>query len=230
MKKRFTWKKITVLGIVAVTIGIFILVASLSGGRESAVYKIAMRNLAEARFYMMQAQNENVRIQFFSGMREEPYTIDGVANPTVPFALINVEPRNASHHDDDILEGTLRIGEENIEVKLERNQFGRNFATDIGRLVEPGTPIQFILRHNNDTVIFNLVPSMRENAIGWEEALRIASKHFERELRSAQNFASYIKIITDHANISAFWFVQFVTTAQEVHFVVIGQDGTLIGT
>ncbi|MCL2755509.1 MAG: hypothetical protein FWE45_00445 [Firmicutes bacterium] len=229
-KPRSKKRKIIALSAVVAVIGVFVLVVTLSTGTRS-LYQVALDNLAEARFFMKQADSDNVRVQFFSGLREENYQMDGVAGRTIPFALLNIEPKNANHLNDVELRGTLQLGEDTpIDVTLERNQFGRNFATDIGRSVNANTTITFTLILENDyRVVFELKNSMPEDAIGWEDALKIAVEHLESDIKSAQRFETYVKIITDQANISAFWFVQFVTNTGELFFVVIGADGSVIG-
>lgn len=225
-------KAFVIVGAVAVLAAFTVIAVTTFTRSGVGLYQLALNNLAEARFYMKHAQSTELNVQFFSGMREDPYQVDGRASGTVPFALLNVEPRGANHLQDTELNGLLRIGSEEIEVELERNQFGRNFATDLRRLVEHGQTIEFILILENDyRVTFNLDTSMPEDSINWEEALRIAVGQMEGVIRAANSFEVYVKIITDQANLgSAFWYIQIVTDANEMHFVVIAPNGNVIGT
>jgi len=228
--KRKKWlKRGLILGLVAVTVVSVALIAT-SRGASKSLYQMAMNNISEARFFMKQAQSANHRVQFFSGLREADYNLDGVASGTVAFALLNVEPRNITNIDDQELTGTLRIGEETMEITLERNQFGRNFAADIGKQVDASVTITFTLNVAGAIpVAFDLQNAMADEAIGWEEALRIGAEHLSDKIRNAASFESYVKIITDRESISAFWFVQFITNTGESHFVVVNTDGSIVG-
>ena len=219
---------IAILGAIAIAAVVTVVIVTSSGG--ASLYQRALDNLSEARFFMRAAHNDNTRVQFFSGIREEPYAVDGRASGTVPFALLNVEPQGNNHMQATQLQGTLIIGEESLEVTLVRNQFGRNFAVDIGRAVTPETAVTFTLNQPSGVnEEFTLTHAMPEDAIDWQEALRIGASHLSDKISGAQ-FESYVKIITDLANIGAFWFVQFITTDNQTHFVVINPDGSLIGS
>ncbi|MCL2570110.1 MAG: hypothetical protein FWE16_02795 [Firmicutes bacterium] len=223
LKKR--WFVFGALGIAAI---VFIIVASVSA-RTVGLYQLALDNISEARFFMKHAESDTLRVQFFSGIREQNYQMDGVASGTVPFGLLNIDPRDGALIDTQELTGILKVGTEEINVTLERNKFGRNFATDIGKIVEDGTPIIFTLQKETDTVVFDLKPSMAEGSINWEQALKIAVEHLADEIRAASTFEVYVKIITDRDVTSAFWFVQFVTNDLTTHFAVINTDGSIIG-
>ena len=228
-KLALTKKQMLVAGVTLLTVTV-VLVVSLVGFGGTTLKQRALDNISEARFFMHQAENINLRVQFFSGVRETNYEIDGVATGTTPFALLNVEPRNISHIDDQELRGTLQIGDAAaVEVVLERNQYGRNFAIDLGKHVKPCCQIVFTLNLANDNVVFTLAPSMAEDAIGWEQALEIAVDNLADVLSAATSFETYVKIITDLQNLGAFWFVQFATNTGDTHFTVITPTGELIG-
>ena len=217
------------LSSIAVLITGFVLIAVFAFGGSRGLYQLALDNISEARFHMKYSQSTELRAQFFSGIREENYQIDGRSGNTIPFALLNIEPLPGVSRflTTQEMSGVLQIGTEQIEVTLERNQFGDNFAADIGRLVDINQDIEFRLALGTDTVIFEFKPMMNENAIGWEEALRIAVDNFASQL-SGVEFEVYIKIITDNAHTTAFWLVQFVTCCNENLLVLITQEGEII--
>jgi len=229
-KQLKTRRRVFAIAGIAAVIGVFVLVVVLASGTRT-LHQVALDNLAEARFFMMQADSDNERVQFFSGLREQDYRMDGRATRAIPFALINLEPKNATHIDEQQLQGTIQVDENApVTVTLERNQFGRNFAVDIGRNVPADATVTFTLKLDNDyTVVFDLKNVMTEDAIGWEDALKIAVDHLQEHIKDARSFETYVKIITDQSNIAAFWFVQFVTDAGDLFFVVIGADGSVIG-
>jgi len=229
-KARFTKKRFLIIAGVAVAVATFFLISTLGGSTQTLTQR-AMANISEARFFMKHAESDTVRVQFFSGIRERDYNVDGIASGTVPFALINVQPKDASLTGVQQLRGILTICEEEpIEVTLVRNDFGGNFGVDIGKEVPCKAEIKFSLfLVNNNQVNFELKPAMPEDAITWTQAVEIATEHLAKHIKNAQSFETYVKIATDMANIGAFWFVQFVTNNQERHFAIINPDGTIIG-
>jgi len=227
MFKKVGWKRFLVVGGIAAILVVF-LVLALQTTAVPSLHERAKANVSEARFFMRQAQTQDLRVQFFSGIREQNYAMDGVTDAnTVPFALINVEPRGINLIDVQELTGSIKLGDaEPKEITLERNQFGRNFGFDLGELVDAETEVIFIL----DEEVFALTQSMPENAISWERALELGVDHFKGELSAdgVTSFESYIKIITDRENLGAFWFVQFVTNDGQTLFIVINVDGQLL--
>jgi len=227
--KKLFGKKILVGAFVGAVIVAFIVVAFTTGGRN--IQDQAHANIAEARFFMRQALSEDLKVQFFSGIREQNYQMDGVADAPVPFALLNIEPRGINLIDAQELRGTLKLGEEEKQVTLERNQFGRNFGIDLGELVDAETEVTFTLDIGSaNNPVFTLVHAMPEEAISWEEALDIGAKYFAEQLsgEGVTSFESYVKIITDRDAHAAFWFVQFVTSDGQNLFTVLNYDGEIL--
>jgi len=225
---RITKKKLFIFLSIAVVVTTFILVSTISTGRASLQQR-ALANVSEARFFMKHAESDTIRVQFFSGIREENYRVDGAPSRTVPFALINVEPKDGSLTTVQELRGTLQLCDQEHEVTLERNQFGRNFGFDLGKAVDCKTEISFTLILANDyRVDFELKCAMPEDAISWQEALHIATEYLADHIKGVSSFETYVKIVTDMANVGAFWFVQFVTSNNTRHFAIITPDGTII--
>jgi len=179
---------------------------------------------------MKQSYCHHLRIQFFSGIREADYAMDGRPGQTTPFAILNVEPTDNSHFHTQELRGTLRIADEEKEVTLQRNRHGRNFAIDLGKIVDSCCKVEFALHiEGQPNTYFELELVMPENAISWERALEIAVDAKSSELSAAAGFEVYVRIITDRANANSFWYVQFLTADMVTHFAVISPRGQLIG-
>ena len=229
-KKFWSSKKFLIamgLAVVLVIGGVF----ALTAAQKSNAFAKALNNVAEVRHFLKHGDSGNICIQFFSGMREEPYAQDGKAGKQVPFAIINVEATDNSLRDFHQIEGTIKIGEEQLPILLAKNPYDRNFATDLSRLVEADKAIEvtlFITSTNHPTVILENV--MDENAITWKEALAIALDHCGHKIRKSKQFEIYIKIIHDLAkDAGAFWYIQFICSNQCTHFCVIAPDGSVIG-
>jgi len=215
------------LAVVLVVGGVF----ALTTKQKSDFLTKALSNVAEARHYMKHADSGTLCVQFFSGMREEPYVQDSKAGNQVPFAIINVEATDNGLKDFHQIEGTLKIGEEQLAITLAKNPYDRNFATDISRLVEADKNIEvtlFITSTNHPTLTLENV--MDENAVTWKEALKIALEHCGNKLKKTPEFEIYVKIIHKTAeDAGAFWYIQFICGENCTHFCVVAPDGSVIG-
>jgi hypothetical protein len=232
-KIKFKFKKpITkwMLLIGAAILVIFGTVIGISSCNRTSYFQLVLDNLSETRLYMKTAQNDSYRVQFFAGMREEPYTVNGISEKKVAFGIVNLEPRNkVINIDVDEIEGTLQVGDENIPLVLERNPHGTNFAADIEKLVDADKVKVLTAVIGGVTQTFELSNAMPEDAINWERALEIATDHSLTHIKKAGKFEAYIKIVESPvAGAGSFWYIRFVPEKGENFFVVIDPSGNII--
>ena len=227
------YKRILLIGFVAVLTTTF-LVVGISSCSRASYYQLALDNLSEARFYMKQDESDSLKVQFYSGMREEPYSTNGISEKTTAFGIINVDPKTKILDGLIEIDGTLKIGDELLAVKLEKNPYAKNFGCDIAKLVDVDKPLSLTLTIDNgtsipDTIVFNLVNCMPEDAISWEDALKIATDHHTSEIKKAGKFECYVKIISDLVkNTGSYWYIQFATQKGSTFFCVIDSSGKVI--
>ena len=228
-KKFFVSKTFLITTVLIAAAAIALGIGLGTAGKET-FHNQARASLAEARYYLKQAQSDTLRVQFFAGMREEPYEMNGHAEKSTPFTIINVEPKNGHYKDLLEINGSLRIGEETVEITLTKNPFDRNFAADIERIIEPDKEIKLTLfLSETDTPTFTLENTMGENAINWERALEIAAEEMVDKVKG-KKFEVYVKIISDNTqDANSFWYVQFIMQEGKTHFCVITPDGDIIG-
>jgi len=219
--------------VVAVVIG-GVLIAYGATSRPNA-YAHAMNNIAEARHFMKYAHTGDICVQFSIGQREEPYGRDGRAGRLVDMALLSVEAKNANAlRDIKNIEGTIRINQNSHNFTLEQNPFNAlNFAMDIIRVLSAPVratdevEVTLFIGGNNHPVI-PLQNAMPDGAISWDRAVQIASDHIGDKVRGKQ-FEVLVSIMHSVAASGSFWYVQFITTEEEIFFVVIAPDGSVIG-
>jgi len=225
-------KNVLLVATAAVLIAIILFVGISSCSRAS-YYQLALDNLSEARFYMKQDEDSNLKVQFFTGMRENPYNQDGISEKTTAFGIINVEPKDKSLSGLLSVEGVLKAGDESIPVTLDKNPYGNNFACDVERLFDKGTDLSFTLNTQTNgvtnSIVFNLQPCMADGAISWEKALEIACGNLTSKIKKAGKFECYVKIISDLvANTGSYWYVQFITQKGDTFFCVVDADGNIV--
>jgi len=226
MKKKSMTKWLLLAGAaVLVVVGAVIGVSSCS---RSSYFQLALDNLSETRMYMKHGETNCCKVQFFAGMREEPYLVNGVSEKKVAFGIINFESRT-KRIDAEEIQGTLKIGEEVLPVTLERNPHGANFAADIERLVDAAQELVLTLTLGEGTEVFNLANAMAETAISWECALEIAVDEMQPQIRKAGKFECYVKIVESPVKGGgSFWYVRFVPEKGDNFFVVIDATGRVI--
>lgn len=205
-------------------------IIGLTSVKKNTMYTLAINNLAEARHYMKWSESSTMRVQFFSGMREENYATDGKPTKLIPFAIVNVDPKDSSLKDMQQIDGQISLNQEQIPITLTRNPFDRNFAVDMARMVDESVAVNVTLFiSSTEHPTFKLENPMGEDAISWNDALRVASKELGGKVKDAKAFEVYVKIINDMAaDTGAFWYIQYVTDAGKTYYCVVAPDGSVI--
>ena len=203
-------------------------VIGISSCSRQSYFQLSLDNLSETRLFMKRAETTNFRVQFFVGLREEPYAVNGVSEKKVAFGIVNLEPRGRVIDAEEI-QGTLQIGEEQLPIVLERNPHGTNFACDIEKLVEADKDASLTITIDETTEEFQLTHSMPDDAITWERALEIATDHHIDSIRRAGKFECYVKIVESPvAGGGSYWYVRFVPEKGDNFFCVIDAQGNLV--
>ena len=174
-------------------------------------------------------ESATLKAQFYTGMRENPYVVNGISEKNTAFGIVNVIPVGKTLANFIVLDGILKIGDENFPVQLQKNPYDTNFACDIERLVDVTKTLSLTLTVGDDTVVFNLKNVMPDNAISWEDALQSAVKHNTANIKRAGRFEVYVKIISDLVkNTGSYWYIQFATPKGQTFFTVVASDGRVI--
>ena len=216
---------------VVVVAGIMCVVGALHF-RKNDNYKSALSNVAEARYYMKSAETDGVaRIQLYSGTREEPYKVDGIAHPNKAFTVVSVEPTDNTIARMAEVPAEITIDGVMTPITLTKNPYGTNFATDLGRLVEPTSAVSITLKIDDTTpIVFELQNVMPETAIGWERALEIATASVKDKIDTGNGFETYVKVLCDKQTVNTpYWYVTFVTADGQTVFVIIDATGKVVG-
>jgi hypothetical protein len=229
-KKIFNKKAIVAIGLAAVVAvgGFFV----YNGMKKDKVYEMAIKNVAEARHFMKDAVVTGLTVQFYAGMREEPYSQNGVAAKQVAFAVVNVNGNEAFKSIDQI-EGTVKIANEQYPIMLLKNPYNPlNFTYDIiqslSQSPKSSDEVEISLFVNGDSKTILLADAFDGTAISWDAALKIATETIGAKLQG-KTFESYVTIINNVAKDSgAFWYVQFITDEGKTHYCVVAPDGTAI--
>lgn len=231
LKRVFCTKK-GLVGVVIVALAAVMSVVGLMHFRKTNNYKTALGNVAEARYYMKTAEMPEIaRVQLYSGTREDPYKVDGIANPGKAFTVVSVEPINDTIAKMVELPAEITIDGAVTPITLTKNPYGTNFAADLEKLVESSAAISVSLKIDDATpVVFELVNAMPPTAISWERALEIATDEVNDKIDTTKSLETYIKVLCDNKTVNTpYWYVTFVTEDGQTFFVVIDANGKVAG-
>jgi|GEM_PF-2339361 len=232
-KKKF-WK--TKKFLVGVGVAVVVLIGGIAignGAQNDTMYKLAMRNVAEARYFMLASTANNTTVQFIVGKREEPFAQNGTAGALTDFALVNVNGHKGMEQFPQI-DAVIKIGTKTHDIVLIQNPYNPlNFSNDIiktlGREVEACEEVEITLMTTSNPPTFKLQNTMDKGAISWDQAVAVATTQLGDKLKN-QSFETYVSIIHNVAQDSgAFWYVQFFTADGKTHYVVVAPDGSSIG-
>ena len=223
-KKPITKWLLLIAALVLIAVGVGI---GLSSCGRTSYFQLTLDNLSETRLYMKESETDGLRAQFYAGLREDPYLVNGISEKKVAFGIISLESRNKI--DAEEIEGTLKIGEELLPITLERNPHGTNFACDIEKMPPADKDLVLTLEIGESMPVFNLTNVMPDDAIDWERALEIATDHSLQQIKKSGKFECYIKIVgcTVKDNCG-YWYVRFVPEKGDNFFVVIDSTGKIL--
>ncbi|MCQ2382052.1 MAG: hypothetical protein MJ054_01985 [Clostridia bacterium] len=218
-----------------VLVALIVTIIGVINFKRSDTYQMALENIAEARFYLKTANNDNPigNIQLYSGIRESDFNADGIATATVPFTVLSVEPSNDKIIYNGCITTLIKIdNQEPITLILEKNPYGNNYAGDLENSLDVNVNVNITFQANGETIgSVDLANVMPAEAITWETALEIACQAMNKVLSTDTRMETSTKILCDNTTVNTpYWFVSFVTENGNRYFVVISHDGKIIGT
>ncbi len=214
--------RIAILGVL-----VALLVASvvlLVGCGDKKLTEIAKNSISELHLNYFSGNTENYNIAMWSGLREEPYSQDGVKGDLVQFCVLSIVPNSLA--DVQAVEYTAEVNGQTYSGVFERSPFDRSFASDLKIALNDTDEIFVYLILNGETEIAKLTCISSQFVITSTQALDIAVAHFLANEEAVQKFASGVegqcKIISTDLNLGIyFWYVAFINPQNERVAVVI---------
>lgn len=197
------------------------------------LYKEAVARVSEAGMCLWETETSKFRISFTSGMREDPYLMNGIPETLRAFGLVVLEPKDESLSAVDEINATLTIGKENFNIVLERNPYEYNFGADIEKLFNNPSSVAVAVNAFNDVYNLTLANVAGVSGINWEKALRIGMDVLNAKSiikNSKIRCEVYVKIVCDASKITDkhFWRVQIVTSKGDTNYCLINLLGEVI--
>ena len=204
------------------TVGIFACLLFFLSGCGFEIDKEIKNNLSDVRYNLFDAKTDNFKINFMSGMREEPYVYDGIHNTLCEFGVLTVIFFDNVEFEtlDFLLLDENETGITRHSGVLERNPRNNSFMADIEEIVTDSAILTLQISALGEEKI-KLKCTSNDWAVQYNDALSIALSHIQDQAKSYfknKRFTAetYMKIIYDeNANLDEyFWY-----------FGILPQDG-----
>lgn len=177
-------------------------------------------NISEIRYNLYVGENAYFKANFSSGMRENPYSFDGISNSKCEFGVLSVDFKNLENKNQ--IAYSLTVDSIQANGYLEENPFDHTFMVDIEKLIETKNNIILKIEGFDNDII--LSPISQEWQTTYSDVLDLILSKYEENFNifvknNKFNAECYLKIIYDKTNAQNpyFW-----------HFSAIGTDGTKI--
>lgn len=195
------------------------------GCDRTSIEEFAKNNISEISLNYFVGSTENFSITMSSGLREDPYTIDGVSNDLVKYCVLSIVPKNGISTFG--AEYTVEINSDTLTGVFENSPFDKSLASDLETSLNDEDEIYVYIILNNETEIAKMTCISSSFEIKQTDAINLAID-FAREKLIAlsddkkKQIEGYSRIITTDRNLEIyFWYVSFVNTDGETVAMVI---------
>lgn len=181
-------------------------------------------NISELRDVLMKAESERMKVTLMSGVREEPFAVDGVPGGKTDFTVIVIEPKGA--REDAAYDYVLYAGGEKREGKLNKHPFRGTWSTELPIRTSGGATLTLTSEGYMENLELADVTTGAE--IGASEALEIAEKRLKDRIAehspggklAAEIYVRYLDnpISSDGGY---YWYVAIVPAKYEVYAVLV---------
>lgn len=182
------------------------------------------KQVSDMRYDYYEGETASWYFSFSSGLREDPYVLDGLSKPKVEFGIVTVSPKKGTVYKG--LSYTVNIDGVEFSGDFERSPFNETFAGDIEKRAADGAEIFVTITDGSSTEIANLTSVTANFAIDANDALELAIAEAESELEKLCKKGSvevYVKIVADvsHTLSDKFWIVLFLSeTGDEISIII----------
>lgn len=216
-------------GLMAMILTMCVVLAGCSG---HSIEEVAKNSISELHINYFSGSTQNFAVSMWSGLREEPYSADGVKNDMVEFCILSIVPKDG--FDAQAVEYTAEINGQTFSGTFERSPFDKSYASDLNTSLGDGDEIFVYLILNGETEIAKLSSISAKFAVKNTQAIDIFVEHFASNPQVCDNLSTsvegYCKIIsTDQSLGICFWYVCFFNAQNERVAVVIDpQSGQIV--
>ncbi len=208
---------------------IIALICIFFAGCTPSYNSLINQNISEQRETLFVATDEYVKCTFMSGLREEPYEINGVSNKLVQFGVFTITVLSVPSEELSEIAYEATVNGKVYTGILEKSPFEQCvYAGDIGINIRQNATISLFYVINQVGRTINLENKMTDWVVNCAEAKEIASRELknfisEYVVNNKLNAEIYVKIASDASGTLKpyYWLVQVVGTDLKTSQVVI---------
>lgn len=198
---------------------------ALGGCSGVTIEEFAKNSISERELCFFTGSTENFAITLGSGLREEPYKIDGIHGELVEYSLLTIIPQSGVETYG--AEYTVEVNDSTYEGVFEESPFDHTLASDIGISIRTTDEIYVYIIINNESEIAKLTCLSCSFSISDSTALDLGIEALYDKLKVLsddlkQSFEGYCKVVCTDKNLGVyFWYVGFVNEVGDRCAVVI---------
>lgn len=178
--------------------------------------------LSELRSDIMMGKNDQYSVVLVSGIREEPFDIDGLSQKDkVYFTVITVTPTDYNPLAE--YNFSVKIGNETYNGKLNKHPYNQSYSVEINVLTSQ-PELDITISHGNHDSIVTLNSVIGEDFINGNKAYQIAEKKLKDKISAkGGNYEVFVRLIENpiNANGGYFWYVAFIFEDETTYAVLI---------
>lgn len=197
--------------------------AAICFGCKSALQK-REAELSELRDELMVAKTDRATVTLCSGIREDPFEIDGKSGNKTDFTVLTAVISDLG--DDAIVNYKLTAGEKIYDGTLTRHPFKSSYSAELGERVKGSAVATLSCGEYSETIELKTVFTGDE--ISADEALKIAEKRLKSRIdgmtdKNALNAEVYVRYLENPISSAGgyYWYVAFCPQKYEVYAVLI---------
>ena len=202
-------------------------------GCASSQLEKNMDNVSELREHLFAAESADYKLTAISGIREEPYELDGVSSSKRDFTVLTVTPVVFSA--DKTYRYKTEINGTTYEGDLLPHPFAQSLSADIPATATSDFAVTIICGGEQSFELKNLVQG---ELIGAEKAFDIALDKLKNELKKFRSKGKlhaeiYVRLMENpiDGNGGYFWYVSFVGEDKVTVAVLLrGDTGAVAAT
>lgn len=183
-------------------------------------------SISELREHLFAAESAEYKITAISGIREDPYALDGESKDKREFTVLTVTP--AHFAADSTYRYRVQIGEQTFEGDLMPHPFARSLSADIP--VAAKEAFSVCVACNGEQTL-ELADAPVGDNIGAEKALTIALDKLKNELKRFRSKGKlhaeiYVRLMENpiDGNGGYFWYVAFVGENKDTVAILLKSD------
>ena len=196
---------------------------TLTGCSGADINTYIKSNVSENCSCYFVGETNNFYVNLFSGKREQPYKLDGVANKMVDYTIVSVQKRGDVSFNE--LQYCIEIDDKTYEGAFSPNPYDNTLDTDLEIAVSADSKIFVYIKLADNTEVASLNNVSNNFLINSTTALDIAVDEViaaKPEIDKSLTYECFIQVLNkdDNAHLY-FWIVNIVSSSGDMYNIII---------